>query len=73
MAHPLEKKLDLLTTLNDDLKDEINKLREDLYAHDHGATYTTAEIRINASENNITGTPNSSTVTVNVPQDYYMQ
>lgn len=45
-----------------ELKADLNALRADFRAHDHAATYTPANMRINAAANTITGTETSSDV-----------
>lgn len=71
MARPNESKLDLLTTLVTELKADLNALRADFRAHDHGATYTQQTHRINGSANTPSGTETATDVAAAVPSDFY--
>ena len=58
----LGDKLDAIITLINELKGNVDALRVDFRKHDHGATYTAATMRINASADTISGTETSSAV-----------
>lgn len=62
MARLNDAKLQELLTLVNELKTDLNNLRADFRAHDHGATYTAEAHRINASANTPSGTEASTAV-----------
>jgi hypothetical protein len=43
---------------------QLNNLRADVIAHDHGSTYGATALRINATADTVTGTPASATLTL---------
>lgn len=67
MARIADAKLAQLVALVTELRTDLNALRADFRAHDHGATYTAAAIRINASANTITGTETNTAVAATAP------
>ena len=71
MSFPNPDKLDSLVTLVTALKQELNDLRTDFRAHDHGGTYTAATLRINGSADTVSGSEASGAVTSPVPTEFY--
>lgn len=72
MARMAKAQVDALLALVAELKSDLNALRADFRAHDHGATsYDDGSIRINASACTFTGTETSSAVAAPVPTDMY--
>lgn len=58
-----------IAVLLNEVKADLNALRDDFRAHDHGATYTAATNRINASANTVSGTEtNSAVASASVPE-----
>jgi hypothetical protein len=72
VARPDPDKLDLIIDLLTSLKQELNDLRTDFRAHDHGAAYTADSIRLAAAALTFSGTAEASAeVTDAVPSDLY--
>ena len=58
----LSTRVSNLVTLVNELKTDLNALREDFRAHVHGASYGAATTRINTSANTISGTETNAVV-----------
>ncbi|MEM3040415.1 MAG: hypothetical protein QXG97_00125 [Nitrososphaerota archaeon] len=62
-----EKEISDLVKAVESLKIAVNALRNDFRAHDHGATYSAAVVRVNTSTNSIVGTETNTPVVNQVP------
>lgn len=60
MARPSKEKLDQIIVLLNEIKSDLNGLRTDFRAHDHGVAYTAATTRLNAVANAFSGTAEAS-------------
>jgi hypothetical protein len=72
MSYPSEEKLNLILAALTSLKQELNDLRTDFRAHDHGSTYTQQTVRLGASAGTFSGTAEASAaVSASIPSELY--
>ncbi|RIK84348.1 MAG: hypothetical protein DCC68_01315 [Planctomycetota bacterium] len=72
MAQPSEKKIDELLATIAELKDDLNKLRDDFLNHEHGTAYNAMTLRMYSVGTTVTPSGGTSTaIAGNVPSKMF--